>query len=288
MKIRVAAFSSVGPSRAENQDVVAFTNFVSSGSMDNPISVRLDPTAGAVVVVDGMGGHAGGRTAAQIVGRRFADAAKDLNTEHRIRHHTHEAARDLHRAATLDGSLTAMGATYAGLSWTEETLTLFHVGDSRIYGLFGEVFRRLTTDDRVSYETNVLSKSVGGTRNLELVEPTVQQLQLSAPTRFVCCSDGLSDATPFSTIEQFARQGSPAQACFDLVRAAWPSADDNISVIVLDALADLETAVGVIQGSESKSERASRNPAVSNTPSEGRQADQQRRSVFRRREARRD
>jgi len=284
VRVRIAAFSSVGPTRAENQDVVAFTNFASTGSMDVPVSVRLDPTAGAVLVADGMGGQAGGRTAAQIVARRFADAAKQLDDADRIRHQTHEAARELDELATLDPSLTAMGATYAGVSWSEDKLTLFHVGDSRIYGLFGDVFRRLTNDDRVSDQTNVLSKSVGGTRMLELVEPTVQHVDLTTSTRFVCCSDGLSDAIPFSTIERISRRGNPAEVCVDLVQAAWPSADDNISVVVLDVALETETASSESrQASRLSNSRETRGMSSPNSPAI-QDEEQQRRSVFRRRE----
>ncbi len=234
MTVDFAGFTTRGPRRAENQDVIGFTEFTSAGEMSSPLSVQLSSDAGAAIVVDGMGGQAGGATAAGQVARRLAAAATEIHSADAIRVQTHDAARDLHSAATIDSSLATMGATFAAVSWTRHSVSVFHVGDSRVYGLFGEVFRRLTDDDRVSADSNVLSKSVGGTLKLELPNPTVRHFERGNTARFLLCTDGLSDVVPFESIEAITRTRSNSQACIDLVRQAWPTADDNISVVVLD------------------------------------------------------
>lgn len=230
----VSAVSNVGGVRDTNQDVIVVGPLSSAGTMANPLDLTLGGQ-GLVAVVDGMGGHAGGGVAAGIVARGIAAVGGyGLRPEH-LAIVVSQANAELYRRAAAEPELTGMGATMAGISWSGAEAVVFHVGDSRVYGRFGSTVERLTMDHRRSEGDNVLTRSLGGTPDCRPVELDFSRLALDRPTRFLCCTDGLSDVVPFDAIERCMVDGTPSGCAGALLQWALDGgAPDNVSLVVVD------------------------------------------------------
>jgi PPM family protein phosphatase len=240
--IDAAVVSICGPVREENEDA----------------AVVLTGEAGQViaVVADGMGGHAAGRAAAEIVVRVSGEHLR-RSCPGRWQEALAAAVAAAHeevRAAASSGERAGMGAT-ALLAVVDgvplaPVLHLAHVGDSRAYLLRGRSLLRLTADhslveqlihdgllpaDQASAhpDRNVLQRAIG--QPARLVADVQQPLALDAGDRLLLVSDGIHGALVDAEIERVAlASASAADACERLVEAALAAgSDDNASVVCL-------------------------------------------------------
>ncbi|MEM9714656.1 MAG: Stp1/IreP family PP2C-type Ser/Thr phosphatase [Actinomycetota bacterium] len=210
--------------------------------------------AGLFVVADGMGGHRAGETASRLTVESLAatDVADIDSLEEAIR----EANRVVHRSSSDDSELQGMGTTVTvlRLAGSPTQALLANVGDSRAYRLRGDTFERLTDDhsyvgallregsineqeaEHHPYR-NMLTRAIG-------IEPDVDvdswTLDVEDGDRYLLCSDGLinelADAQVLATLRRLA---DPGEAARELVRLANDRGGrDNITVVVVDALAD--------------------------------------------------
>ncbi|AZA08183.1 PP2C family protein-serine/threonine phosphatase [Corynebacterium pseudopelargi] len=232
MKLNYAAASDRGLVRGNNED-----------------SAYAGPHL--LALADGMGGHAAGEVASQIMIRHLepldadpgdndmlallASGADDAN---------HAIAQGVREVPETDG----MGTTLTALMFNGSELALCHVGDSRGYRLRDGQLEQITIDD--TYVQSLVDKgeldpgdiSTHPQRSMILkaytgrpVEPTLRSIDAQLGDRYLLCSDGLSDPVTHSTIEQELAQGSPAEAARRLVDLALRSGGpDNVTVVVAD------------------------------------------------------
>jgi PPM family protein phosphatase len=234
--------SVCGPFRAENQDA--------------GIAWRGADGEVALVVADGMGGHAAGREAAQIVVREVLSALRRravqegwgdvfrlaIDSAHRA---VREATHNGHRGA-------AMGAT-AALALIEPTaagprLHVAHVGDSRVYLYRGRSLYRLTADHSLVAQmvrdglldeeeafghpdSNVIQRAIGQDAPLEaeVQEPIV----LEDGDLVLVSSDGLHGAVSDPSLaEEIGRAGTTTETvCRALLDAALAAGgEDNVTI----------------------------------------------------------
>ncbi|QGU06019.1 PP2C-family Ser/Thr phosphatase [Corynebacterium occultum] len=208
-----------------------------------------------LALADGMGGHAAGEIASQIMISHLqvldadpgdndmlallggmADDANLAIAEH-VRQHPE-----------TDG----MGTTLSALMFNGTTLGLCHVGDSRGYRLRDGILEQLTVDDTFVQSLVTEGKldpedvSTHPQRSLILkaytgrpVDPTLMTLEPRVGDRLLLCSDGLSDPVTHSTIETTLSTGTPAEAATRLVELALRSGGpDNVTVIIADVVED--------------------------------------------------
>jgi PPM family protein phosphatase len=234
----VHVLSVCGPVRSENEDAA--------------VAWRGEEGEWALIVSDGMGGHAAGREAAEIVVRTCLDA---------IRHRTSQsweevftAAVEAAQAAVLDASRpgrSAMGAT-AALAVLEAgasapRLHVAHVGDSRVYLYRGRSLYRLTEDHSLVArmvrdgllsedeafghpDSNVIQRAIGQEGPLE---PDVQEpTEIDPGDVVLVCSDGLHGALPDDAIRKvIAGSGDAAEICRNLLAAALEAgSQDNVTI----------------------------------------------------------
>lgn len=215
-----------------------------------------------LVIADGMGGHAAGEVASQLmvnhmarldsrVGEfpaEFAEAdklallgayAEDANVE---------IAETVLRRPETDG----MGTTLTGMLFDGREIALIHAGDSRGYRLRDGVLEQLTVDDTfvqsLVNEGKLDPEDVSSHPRKSLilkaytgqpVEPSLRMLDARPGDRLLLCSDGLSDPVTASTITDALRAGTPATAATRLVDLALRSGGpDNVTVVVADILED--------------------------------------------------
>ncbi|THF61176.1 PP2C family protein-serine/threonine phosphatase [Pseudothauera rhizosphaerae] len=215
--------------------------------------VSADGTVHLLVVADGMGGRQGGDLAAQVVidtaarlwgGRADppADPGAFLETL------CQEAHAEIRRGAQDGGE--AGGSTVAALLATPERAWWVHVGDSRVYGFRDglpvcrtedhTVVQQLVRCGRIDAdavaahpEQNKLLRGLGAD---ETVQTTHGQMQVSAGTGFVLCTDGFWERVSGAEMAGLLREADAAAACTRWVEiaAGRGGADgDNATVAVL-------------------------------------------------------
>lgn len=123
--------------------------------------------------------------------------------------------------------------TFSGLVIKGRTAHFFHVGDSRIYLLRGDVLTQITTDHKASIGDNktFLARAVGMDNRLNI---DYGRVPLEAGDRLLLTSDGVHDFVPREALQSLLAQDAPAehlaQALVDAAQANH--SDDNLSAVV--------------------------------------------------------
>lgn len=179
-KMRYASFSETGE-RTNNEDYIQIT--------DNPDDGRY-----LFVVCDGMGGHAMGEVASQVVGSTICEyweqASFDEGMEPVLKTAFKLASEVLGAKADVLHKVE-MGTTLVLAAIDGNLLTIAHAGDSRAY---------LLQDGEVTYQTqDHVDHSVWGdfinrsffSYQREKADVEMHQFELNAGDRILLCSDGV-------------------------------------------------------------------------------------------------
>ncbi|MGB3301654.1 MAG: PP2C family serine/threonine-protein phosphatase [Gordonia sp. (in: high G+C Gram-positive bacteria)] len=207
-----------------------------------------------LALADGMGGHAAGEVASQLM----IQALRPLDND--------EPGGDLLSAlesATAAGNaaiaeqvakqpeLDGMGTTLTAILFAGSRLGLCHVGDSRGYLYRDGQLTQITRDDtfvqslvdegRITAEQahthpqrSLIMKALTG----QEVEPTLIMREARAGDRYLLCSDGLSDVVSEETLADTLGSVEDHKACADrLIELALRSGGpDNVTVVVADVI----------------------------------------------------
>ncbi len=225
-------FCSERGRRPENQDYVA-----SSPGPHGPGGIQ-----GVVAAVaDGVGGHKGGREAAETAVRSFMEAyfaqPETLGVARAAGRALESVNAWIAAQARVDPRLAGMATTFSALIFSRRTAFLVHVGDSRAYRLRGSDVEKLTNDHVLGRGelTHALLRAVGFEDTLR-VDHDSHALRLH--DRFLLCSDGvhgfLRDAKIRALLSECV---SPQEAAERLVAAALEAGgDDNATALVADVI----------------------------------------------------
>jgi serine/threonine protein phosphatase PrpC len=129
-----------------------------------------------------------------------------------------------------------MGTTVAGLLLTANRAVWFNVGDSRVYGQRAKRFELLSIDDvPPGPRSGVITQTLGGFCTFVPIEPHMGTEELVLPSRWLVCSDGLTDMVDDRDIERALAASDEEAVCtlFDLAMRAGGA--DNVSIIVVRA-----------------------------------------------------
>jgi protein phosphatase len=212
-------------------------------------------------VADGMGGHAEGRQASEVVVDRLAAAEGTALTVDGLREAIRDADERIRSVAESIADARGMGTTVAGVALVEAVVdgtpqpcwAVFHVGDSRVYLLTGDRLERVSTDHSVVQELldagmiqegdvsshpqrHLVTRALGvGTYD----DPDVSLVPVEPGQRFLACSDGLTGELDDGEIARLlAGAADPAEAAAVLVRtAADRGASDNVTAVVVEVRA---------------------------------------------------
>ena len=207
-------------------------------------------------VADGMGGHSAGDLASGAVVTRLAELVSDgFARIDDIQPALERAVDDLGKQVTDDQRSAGTTVTGAALVLSESGLAwaVFNIGDSRVYALVDGELEQLTRDHSVVQQlvdagsitrdeadihphANVITRAVG---LMEPPIPDVDMVPVSAGSRMLLCSDGLTKEITDVGIEHFLESTATAEeAASELLKHALEnSGRDNITVIVIDVLA---------------------------------------------------
>ena len=212
-----------------------------------------------LILADGMGGHAAGEVASQLMVEHVSQLDIDPGGDDMrsmLATAADEANRSIARRIKKSPETDGMGTTLTTLLFNGTEFGLCHVGDSRGYRMRDGNLERITTDDTYvqslvdrgeldpeDISTHPQRSMILKAYNGRVVEPTLKTLDARPGDRIMLCSDGLSDPVTDSTIETtLSSEGTPEGAVKQLIELALRSGGpDNVTVIVADVVADNDT-----------------------------------------------
>lgn len=266
--IDVSGLSHPGKVRQRNEDhfIVArigrYLETVLTTLPAGEVPNRADESGYAMIIADGMGGHAAGELASRmaIAGLvklvlampdwifrvdKSSAASATIRSQGRFKH----LNTLLLEHGRRDPDARGMGTTLTAARIMGRHLQVVHVGDTRAYLLRGDTLHRLTRDHTyvqllldsgaISKEEaarcsarHILVNALGGSG--EDVEVDVDQLKLASGDRLLLCSDGLTDLVDDDAIRDVLQRSAPSsEACQRLVDLALAAGGkDNVTVIV--------------------------------------------------------
>ncbi|WDE13879.1 PP2C family protein-serine/threonine phosphatase [Thalassomonas haliotis] len=210
------------------------------------------PSLGIWVVADGMGGHAAGDVASQLVIDTIQSAVETVPVEQMscelLTQALQEANDKLQLMSTNEFSGKVAGSTVVILWIREDRYHLLWVGDSRGYLLRDEHFIQVTKDhsqvnDMVDEGllraeeaehhplANVITRAVGVDAKLEV---DIKSGELQSGDVFLLCSDGLNKEVSDFEIEHTLLSGNIIDAGMALMHASLVrNARDNVTCILI-------------------------------------------------------
>ncbi len=232
--LRYAARSDRGLVRANNEDSVY-------------AGARL------LALADGMGGHAAGEVASQLVIAALAHLDDDEpggDLLGKLDAAVREGNSAIAAHVEADPELEGMGTTLTAILFAGNRLGLVHIGDSRGYLLRDGELTQITKDDtfvqtlvdegRITAEEahshpqrSLIMRALTGHE----VEPTLIMREARAGDRYLLCSDGLSDPVSQETILEALQISDVAESADRLIELALRGGGpDNVTVVVADVI----------------------------------------------------
>jgi protein phosphatase len=212
-------------------------------------------------VADGMGGHAGGDIASAITAQHVATADEPVENsqqaEQKLIDYIWQANQKLSTSVQEHPDLAGMGTTFSGMLVHGTSVSIGHIGDSRIYLARDGVVKQITTDHtfvqrlvdtgRISEEEalvhprrSVLMRVLGDVDQFPEVD--LETFETKPGDRWMVCSDGLSGVIPEGLMHRIMLSKSTVQEATDLLvgEALEFGAPDNVTVVLVDVLDDKE------------------------------------------------
>lgn len=232
LNVAVGYASLTGP-RERNEDFCGIAT---------PTGQELDNKGILAAVADGIGGHKGGREAAEYTVRGLlADyfATPDTWAVPRAIETVITALnRWVIAEASRNTELTGMATTLSGLVLRGRRFYTAHIGDTRIYRFQGGILQLLTVDHTWEHPelNNVLSRAIG-------LDPRVlmdfSDGELAIDDRFLLVSDGVWGVLPDALmVEVLLDHPEPRAAAAALTSLALAQGGhDNATAVVVDVLA---------------------------------------------------
>jgi serine/threonine protein phosphatase PrpC len=211
--LRYAGLTDVGQEREHNED-----NFVMLSqlfSSENAAHEVIQNQKGLFVVCDGMGGHEGGEVASAIAIEQIVQQSESfwhdqLPTEPELKQIIFSANQAIFDQNEQESrrDLGRMGTTLVMVAIHNTDVAIAHVGDSRIYRITAQKLEQITRDHEVANrlidqgmsvvaararaDAHQLTQALGPFDNRQIA-PTINYFQVTEPTLFLLCSDGLCD-----------------------------------------------------------------------------------------------
>lgn len=249
LHITVAQGTDTGRKRSLNEDSLLVAL---------PEDAQVLRERGALLIVaDGLGGHARGEVASDMVinaVKRLYYESQEEDIAQALKGAIRQANLDLFKRAIQEGN--DMGTTCVACVIQGTTAYIANVGDSRAYLLRGESIRQVTHDHswvaeqvragliteeqaRVHPQRNVILRSLGIDPGVE-IDMFTEALQNG--DILLLCSDGLSGMVEDDELTQILREQEPEEGVKQLIAQANEHGGlDNITAIVARATWEQES-----------------------------------------------
>ena len=130
--------------------------------------------------------------------------------------------------------------TIAGVVFTAGEAHVFNVGDSRVYSYGPEGMHQISVDDSPplppgATHTAIITQILGGYDDPQPLDVHVSTHPIDDATRYLVCTDGLSDVIDDAAIAAVLSENQGVAAVFELWRAAITGGGpDNITVALAE------------------------------------------------------
>ena len=245
--IKVVRLTDIGLVREQNEDAVA-----------------SDLTIGLLILADGMGGYRAGEVASEIavltLTAEMNEAMRNINANNiyygnampeseMLIDAVKRANSAIFQVSKEQSQCAGMGTTLVAAVFSNNKLTVGHIGDSRMYRLRAQTLTQLTEDHsllqeqinaglitreqaKLSTNKNLVTRALGIDEHVEL---EINEFSVEVHDCYLLCSDGLSDVIDDDFILKILLDANDNinLAANLLVQAANDQGGcDNISVII--------------------------------------------------------
>lgn len=206
-----------------------------------------------LALADGMGGHAAGEVASQLMIAALAPLDEDEPGDDllgKLDRATRAGNAAIAEQVAAEPELDGMGTTLTAFLFSSRKLGMVHIGDSRAYLLRDQELSQITRDDtfvqslvdegRITPEQahthpqrSLIMRALTGNE----IDPTLVMREARAGDRYLLCSDGLSDVVSDETIAGALSAGSTDECADRLIELALRGGGpDNVTVVVADVI----------------------------------------------------
>jgi PPM family protein phosphatase len=243
--VGATAFTHHGAVRATNEDCIAVGDWLMSEPMPAPLMLeRTIERPLIALVADGMGGHAAGEVASRMAAEGLVREAGRAVDEAGLAQLLLDVNAELFEAMREHPPWRGMGTTVAGVAVGPAGSLVFNIGDSRVYRIEDGALVQLSTDDTpgpkladgrtAAITSHLITQTLGGDYQEFDIVPHLLAEPVSAPRRYLICSDGLSDLLAREEIEA-ELAADDLRTVLGLFEAAMARGGrDNVSIILLD------------------------------------------------------
>jgi PPM family protein phosphatase len=240
-----------GKVRKVNEDACLFGGAFGGASTSAPMKAKVTKAHWVIALADGIGGHRAGAFASREVLANLEGSAEFTSAA--IGEVLQMTNSKLHAVGKEKPEFEGTGTAVVGLVSGPEGLFGFNVGDARLYRQHTGRLTQITSDDSVeqmlihegllgasegvrSHYMHALTQSVGGSAEYYRLDPHFYPLTVKGSTRFLLCTDGLTDMLAVKDIESYlVTQLKPVAAVQSLFSAAMEAGGrDNITIAIVD------------------------------------------------------
>jgi protein phosphatase len=213
VSMKHAGLTDVGKQRDRNED--NFSICTQIATTETPKRGTLVTSRGLFILCDGMGGHASGEVASSMAIETIVEKFRPfwidkLPGSRKLREIIHTANQSIYdlNETELRRDTGRMGTTLAIAAIYNSEIAIVHVGDSRIYQVTALGLQQITRDHEVANrlidrgvapeeamtrsDAHQLTQALGPYGS-DRIDPAIAYFQISEPTLFLLCSDGLCD-----------------------------------------------------------------------------------------------
>ena len=246
--MKICVYSKIGEGKSVCEDAAMVVGTIIS---DSYFEIQTEQTH-TVAIADGVGGNAGGECASRYVLEKLNEVSTaDVSAEYLKQFIEGVNNKLLHYASSSSGKEN-MATTLTGLIMTSDSGYLFHVGNTRIYGLQGNYLKQLT-EDQTTYQwllnigqidaadkcnKNEITHCLGGGNTQYGSAVCVKEYDtLNAYKRLLLTTDGIHEYVSIDELEDF-MSGELSEATMQLLadKAKRNGSSDDQTIIVIDRM----------------------------------------------------
>ena len=246
--MKIYVFSKIGKGKNVCEDAAMAADMIIS---DSYYEIQTEQTL-TVVIADGVGGNAGGDCASRYVLERMKEVSMANMSAEYLQQFIKGINKDLLRYASSFCGKENMATTFSGLIMTSNSGYLFHVGNTRIYGLQGNYLKQLT-EDQTTYQwlLNIGQKEVaekcnkyeiihclgGGNTQYANAISVKENNTLSSYKRLLLTTDGIHEYVSIDELEDFVT-GKMSEITMQMLsdKASENGSSDDKTLIVIDRM----------------------------------------------------
>ena len=219
--IEVVAIVDIGKLREVNDDRLLINKLVWD---EGKTRIFLNEDINILAVADGVGGSPAGGIAAEIT---LSTIAETKNISEAIQ----QANKNVCEFSKENPEASGLATTLSGVITDKDKITVFNIGDSRVYRHRQGILSLLTKDHSLMGFSSTITRCVGGFESICI--PDIEEISFLDDDILLICSDGLSDYVQRDAISNTLMQNDLNTAADELVKMANNAGGyDNISVLL--------------------------------------------------------